>query len=78
MHPPPTPHPHFSLWGGGGRAEGYSFYIKSKLKSELFNNEKAYTQKNVFSVLTKNLNWEILTKSLLTFKTWDGIKDEKF
>ena len=75
--PPPTPHPPLSLWGGG-RAEGYSFYIKSKLKSELFNNEKAYKQKNVFSVLTKNLNWEILTKSLLTFKTWDGIKDEKF
>ena len=31
-----------------------------------------------FSVITKNLNWEILTKNLLTFKRWDGIKDEKF
>ena len=32
-----------------------------------------------FSVITKNLNWEILTKNLVTFKIWDGIKDdEKF
>ena len=30
-----------------------------------------------FSVVTKNLNWEVLTKSLVTFKRWDGIKDEK-
>ena len=31
-----------------------------------------------FSVLTKSLNWEILTKNLVTFKRWDGVKDEKF
>ena len=31
-----------------------------------------------FSVITKNLNQEILTKKLVTFKSWDGIKDEKF
>ena len=31
-----------------------------------------------FSVITKNLNWEILTKNLVTFKRWGGIKDEKF
>ena len=31
-----------------------------------------------FSVLTKNLNSEILTKNLVTFKRWDGLKDEKF
>ena len=30
------------------------------------------------SVITKNLNWDILTKNLLTFKRWDGAKDEKF
>ena len=30
-----------------------------------------------FSDVTKN-NWEILTKSLVTFKRWDGVKDEKF
>ena len=28
-----------------------------------------------FSVITKNLNWEILTKNLVTFKRWDGVKD---
>ena len=31
-----------------------------------------------FSVVTKNLNWEILTKNLVTFKRWDGVEDEKF
>ena len=35
--------------------------------------------KKIFSsVITKNLNWEILSKNLVTFKRWDGIKDEKF
>ena len=29
-------------------------------------------------VITKNLNWEILTNNLVTFKRWDGVKDEKF
>ena len=31
-----------------------------------------------FSAITKSLNWEILTKNLVTFKRWDGVKDEKF
>ena len=30
-----------------------------------------------FSVTTKNLNWEILTKNLVTFKKQNEIKDEK-
>ena len=30
------------------------------------------------SLITKNLNWEILTKNLVTFKRWDGVKDKKF
>ena len=30
------------------------------------------------SVITQNLNWEILTENLVTFKRWDGLKDEKF
>ena len=34
--------------------------------------------KNVFSFITKNLNWKVLTKNLVTFKRWDGVKDEKF
>ena len=31
-----------------------------------------------FSVTITNLNWEILTKNLVTFKIWDEVKDEKF
>ena len=31
-----------------------------------------------FSVITKNLNREILTKNLVTFKRRDGVEDEKF
>ena len=31
-----------------------------------------------FSVITKNLNWKILTKNFVTFKGWNGGKDEKF
>ena len=28
--------------------------------------------------MTKNLNWKILTKNLVTFKRWDGVRDENF
>ena len=31
-----------------------------------------------FAAITKNLNWENLTKNLVTFKRWDEVKDEKF
>ena len=31
-----------------------------------------------FFAITKNLNWETLTKNLVTFKRRDGVKDEKF
>ena len=30
------------------------------------------------SVITKNLDWEILTKNLVTFKRWSGVNYEKF
>ena len=30
--------------------------------------KKVYKQKMFFSILTKNLNWENLTKKLVTFK----------
>ena len=30
-----------------------------------------------FSIITKNSNWEVLTKNLVTFKRWDRIKYEK-
>ena len=29
------------------------------------------------SVITKNSNWKILTKNLVTFERQDGVKDEK-
>ena len=31
-----------------------------------------------FSVITKNVNWEILTKNLVTIKRWDRVNDEIF
>ena len=31
-----------------------------------------------FSVITKSLNWKMLTKNLVTFKRWAEVKDEKF
>ena len=31
-----------------------------------------------FSAITKNLNWEILSKNLLTFKTWIGLRIKNF
>ena len=31
----------------------------------------------LFSVITKNSKWEISTKNLVTFKRWDGVKDEE-
>ena len=31
-----------------------------------------------FSVITNNLDWEILTENLVTFKSWGSVKDEKF
>ena len=30
------------------------------------------------SIITKNLNWEILTENLVTFKKWDGFNDINF
>ena len=29
------------------------------------------------SDVTKNLNWEISTRNLVTFKRWDRVKDQK-
>ena len=31
-----------------------------------------------FSVINKNLNWEISTKNSVTFKRWDVVKDKNF
>ena len=37
-----------------------SFHIKKKLKSEIFMTKEVYKRKFFLSVITKNLNWEIL------------------
>ena len=71
--PPDPPPPSFSSGGKGmsllpnfGRNGGGPWQ------------QKVYKQK-WFSVTTKNLNWENLTKNLVTFKRWDGvIKAKKF
>ena len=62
------------LEGVAGK-EGSDFFLgelqfsqKNKLKSEIFNNKKIYQQKYFFSVITKNSEWEILPKNLVTFK----------
>ena len=57
--------------------EGCNFHVKNKLKSEIFNDKKKLLAKIFFSVITKNSNWEILTKNLVTFKRQDGFKVEK-
>ena len=45
-----------------------SFYIKNKLKSEIFNNKKSIGTKIFFYVITKTLS---------TYESWDRVKDEK-
>ena len=37
---------------------------------------KKLIKKSFFSVITKNLNWVILTKNLVTFERWDSVKDQ--
>ena len=39
---------------------------------------KILQTKIFLSVILKNLNWEILTKNLVTSKRWDGVEGEKF
>ena len=56
---------------------GLQFFPKNKLKSEIFIDKKSLQAKILFSVKTKNSNWEILVNNLVTFKKWDGVKDEK-
>ena len=56
---------------------GLQFFSKNKLKSEIFIDKKSLQTKIFFSVKTKNSNWEILVNNLVTFKKWDGVKDEK-
>ena len=41
--------------------KGAVFFIKNKLKPDMFNDKKLYKTKMFFSATTKNLNWETLT-----------------
>ena len=50
---------------------GCNFYVKNKLKFEIFD-EKKNLQTKMF------LNSDILTKNLVIFKRWPALKDEKF
>ena len=50
--------------------QGLQFSHKNKLESEIFNDSKdiKYSAKTFFFVITKNSNWEILPKNLVTFE----------
>ena len=58
--------------------EGGDFYVKNKLKSEIFKYKKSLQTKMFFFIITKNLDWNILTKNLVLFKRWHAVTDEKF
>ena len=47
---------------------GGAILQKNEMKSEIFLDKKSLQTKIFFSVITNNSNWEILTKSLVTFK----------
>ena len=47
-------------------------------KSEVFNGKQSLWTKMFSSVITDNLNWQILTNDLVTFKGWDGLRMKNF
>ena len=55
---------------------GVGFYKKDKVNLKYLMTKKVSKQ-IFFSVLTKNSNWEILTKNLVAFKRSDVVKDGK-
>ena len=61
-----------STFRGGGDffQEGCNFHIKNKVKSEIFNDKKSLQAKIFFSAITKNSNWEILPKNLITLSKY--------
>ena len=50
---------------------GCSCYMKNKLQ---YLTTKILLKKQIFSVITNNLNWEIFTKNLVTLGRWNRIK----
>ena len=59
------------------REEGGGWGAIFNLKSEIINDKKCLYAKIFFSVITKNSNWGIRTKNLVSFKRKDSVKDEK-
>ena len=62
-----------------GREESQLLH-KKKVKSETLrdkNKKEKQIQTKCISAITKNFNWQILTKNLVAFKRQDGVKDEK-
>ena len=53
-------------------SRGCSFYMKKNI----FTGKKFINM--FFFFITKNLNWDVSTKNLLTFKRWDGVNDKIF
>ena len=55
-------------WPFSGKEEGCSFFVKNKLKSEIFNDKKKFINKNVF--LCHNYEFKVgnlITKNLVIF-----------
>ena len=52
-------------FSAGGRC--CSFYMKDKVKSELLKDKKGIYKQKCLSAITKNLNWQILTKNLVIY-----------
>ena len=65
----------YSFQGEGGG--GLQLLHKKQTQTWNIYWQKKFIKNFFFSVIIKNLNWEILTKNLVTFKRWDGIKAEK-
>ena len=64
-----------NFWRGVAEKEGVTFFqwvgvqlSHNILKSEMFNDKKSLEAKIFYFVITKNSNWEILPKNLVTFK----------
>ena len=56
----------------------FIFQTKNKLKFQIFNDKKSLSAKIFFSVTTKNLNLEILTKNIVTFKNGMRLRMKNF
>ena len=54
--------------GGDFFQGGCNFLTKNELKSGLFNEKKGLYTRMLCSVETKNSNWDIFAKNLVTFK----------